>query len=76
MLVLRLPKGLAVQGSHARQTGSAAAVPSLDCGSLAELATGDTWSNEGLFAHTEGLRWLRRVGGDRVRAPDTEWTVS
>jgi hypothetical protein len=48
----------------------------LDTESLAELVTEDTWSNEGLFALTQGLRRLRQIGGDRVRVPDIEWTVS
>ena len=48
---------------------------SLDRESLAELVTEDTWSNEGLFALTQGLRRLKQVGGDRVQIPDTEWTV-
>jgi hypothetical protein len=49
---------------------------SLDTESLAELVTEDTWSNEGLFAFTQGLLRLRQIGGDRVRVPDIEWTVS
>lgn len=49
---------------------------SLDSESLAELVTEDTWSNEGLFALTQGLRRLKQIGGDRVRVPDIEWTVS
>lgn len=49
---------------------------SLDSDSLAELVTEDTWSNEGLFALTQGLRRLKQIGGDRVRVPDIEWTVS
>ena len=49
---------------------------SLDTESLAELVTEDTWSNEGLFALTQGLRRLKQIGGDRVRVPDIEWTVS
>lgn len=49
---------------------------SLDRESLAELITEDTWSNEGLFALTQGLRRLKQIGGDRVRVPDIEWTVS
>jgi hypothetical protein len=49
---------------------------SLDTESLAELVTEDTWSNEGLFALTQGLRRLKQIGGDRVRIPDIEWTVS
>jgi hypothetical protein len=49
---------------------------SLDSESLAELVTEDTWSNEGLFALAQGLRRLSQTGGDRVRVPDIEWTVS
>jgi hypothetical protein len=49
---------------------------SLDTESLAELVTEDTWSNEGLFALTQGLRRLKQIGGDRVRIPGIEWTVS
>jgi hypothetical protein len=49
---------------------------SLDGESLAELVTEDTWSNEGLFALTQGLRRLKQIGGDRVCIPDIEWTVS
>jgi len=49
---------------------------SLDAESLAELVTEDTWSNEGLFALAQGLRRLKQIGGDRVRVPDIEWTVS
>ncbi len=49
---------------------------SLDTESLAELVTEDTWSNEGLFALTQGLPRLKQIGGDRVRVPDIEWTVS
>jgi hypothetical protein len=49
---------------------------SLDRESLAELVTEDTWSNEGLFVLTQGLRRLKQIGGDRARIPDIEWTVS
>lgn len=49
---------------------------SLDGESLAELITEDTWSNEGLFALTQGLRRLKQIGGDMVCIPDIEWTVS
>ena len=49
---------------------------SLDGESLTELVTEDTWSNEGLFALTQGLRRLKQIGGDRVRVPDIEWTVT
>jgi hypothetical protein len=48
---------------------------SLDTESLAELVAEDTWSQEGLFALTQGLRRLEQVGGDRVQIPDIEWTV-
>jgi len=30
----------------------------------------------GLFALTQGLRRLKQIGGERVRVPDIEWTVS
>jgi hypothetical protein len=48
---------------------------SLDGETLSQLVTDDTWSNEGLFALTQGLRRLKQIGGDRVRLPDIEWTV-
>jgi hypothetical protein len=48
---------------------------SLDRESLAELVTENTWSNEGLFALTQGLRRLKQIGGDRVQIPGIEWTV-
>jgi hypothetical protein len=47
-----------------------------DTESLAELLAEDTWSNEGLFALTQGLRRLKQLGGDRVNVPDIEWTVT
>jgi hypothetical protein len=49
---------------------------SLDSESLTELLVEDTWSNEGLFALTQGLRRLKQIGGDRAKIPDIEWTVS
>lgn len=48
----------------------------LDSESLAELVTEDTWSSEGLFAFTQGLRRLKQIGGDRAKVPDIEWMVS
>jgi hypothetical protein len=48
---------------------------SLDSESLAELAQDPAWSNEGLFALLQGLRRLKRVGGDRVSFPAIEWGV-
>ncbi len=49
---------------------------SLDGESLAKLVTEDARSNEGVYALAQGLRRLKQVGGDRVRVPDVEWTVS
>lgn len=48
---------------------------SMDGVSLAELATDDGWSNEGLFAFLQGLRRLRQIGGDRVDIPAIDWMV-
>lgn len=48
---------------------------SLDGESLAELIAEDTWSDEGLFALTQGLRRLKQIGGDRAQIPGIEWTV-
>jgi hypothetical protein len=48
---------------------------SLDGETLAELALDDAWSNEGLFAFTQGLRRLSRIGGERTDIPDIDWTV-
>ena len=46
----------------------------------AELVTellGDVaWSNEGLFAMTQGLRRLAEIGGERVKLPEIEWEIS
>ncbi|UKD59641.1 transcriptional regulator [Amycolatopsis sp. FU40] len=43
---------------------------------LTELLTDVAWSNEGLFAMTQGLRRLAEIGGDRVRLPTIEWEIS
>ena len=48
---------------------------SLDSESLAALVPDDAWSNEGLFAFLQGLRRLKKVGGDRVDIPAIEWAV-
>jgi hypothetical protein len=48
---------------------------SLDGDSLAALARDQSWSNEGLFAYLQGLRRLKRIGGERVNLPDIEWTL-
>jgi len=42
---------------------------SLDRELLAELATDDRWSNEGLFSLLQGLRRLGELGGKRVNLP-------
>lgn len=43
---------------------------------IADLLSDVAWSNEGLFAMTQGLRRLAGIGGDRVRLPRIEWEVS
>jgi len=48
---------------------------SLDRDGLAALASDDAWSNEGLFTFLQGLRRLKRIGGDRVDIPAVEWEV-
>lgn len=48
---------------------------SLDGDILAELIGDVAWSNEGLFALLQGLRRLRRIGGDRVSLPTIDWEV-
>jgi hypothetical protein len=65
-------------GGHIEANWEASALrqySSLDSDSLAVLADDDGWSNEGLFAFAQGLRRLRRVGGDRVDVPVIEWEV-
>lgn len=42
---------------------------SLDTGGIASLTADESWSNEGLFAFIEGLRWLDSRGSDSVAAP-------
>jgi len=41
----------------------------LDSDLLTELATDESWSNEGVFALLQGLRTLGEIGGSRVRLP-------
>jgi hypothetical protein len=48
---------------------------SLDGDALAVLSTSDAWSNEGLFAFSQGLRRLREIGGERVDIPAIDWLV-
>jgi hypothetical protein len=42
---------------------------------LTELLGDVAWSNEGLFAMTQGLRRLAEIGGDRVKLPPIEWEI-
>lgn len=44
---------------------------SLDRELLAELATDESWTNEGLFALLQGFRRLQEIGGRRVNVPST-----
>jgi hypothetical protein len=48
---------------------------SLDRELLIELARDVAWSNEGLFALTQGLRRLAQIGGSRVDVPTIEWEI-
>lgn len=45
---------------------------SLDTVRLESLALDPRWSNEGLFAFTQGCRRLAQIGGQRVRMPSIE----
>jgi hypothetical protein len=47
---------------------------SMDDHLLGELIVDETWSDEGLFALSQGIRRLREVGGDRVNLPVVEAT--
>ncbi|GGS28271.1 transcriptional regulator [Actinokineospora fastidiosa] len=42
---------------------------------LTELITDVAWSNEGLFAMTQGLHRLAEIGGPRVKVPPIEWEI-
>ncbi|MER5317803.1 hypothetical protein [Streptosporangium roseum] len=44
----------------------------LDTGLIASLLRDPAWSNEGLFALSEGLRRLSEIGGNRVNLPTVE----
>lgn len=48
---------------------------SVDGDLLAELVQDVAWTNEGLFALFQGLRRLRKIGGERVNLPDIEWEL-
>ncbi|MGW4489772.1 transcriptional regulator [Amycolatopsis sp. NPDC004368] len=43
---------------------------------VTELLSDVAWSNEGLFAMTQGLRRLAQIGGERVKLPEIEWEIS
>ncbi|WP_034286905.1 helix-turn-helix domain-containing protein [Amycolatopsis benzoatilytica] len=43
---------------------------------VTELLGDVAWSNEGLFAMSQGLRRLAEIGGERVRLPAIEWEIS
>jgi hypothetical protein len=42
---------------------------------LAELLGDVAWSNEGLFAMSQGLRRLAEIDGERVKLPPIEWEI-
>ncbi|WP_042430308.1 hypothetical protein [Streptacidiphilus anmyonensis] len=46
---------------------------SLDVDRLNALTLDQRWSNEGIFAFTQGCRRLAEIGGPRVRMPLIEW---
>lgn len=48
---------------------------SLDADLLTELIGDVAWSNEGLFAMTQGLHRLGEIGGQRVNLPRIEWEI-
>ncbi|GIH91171.1 helix-turn-helix domain-containing protein [Planobispora siamensis] len=47
----------------------------LDAGLIRSLLHDPAWSNEGLFALSEGLRRLAEIGGPRVNLPSIEWEL-
>ncbi|MEV0054321.1 transcriptional regulator [Saccharopolyspora shandongensis] len=47
---------------------------SLDDQLVAELVADESWSDEGLFALSQGIRRLRELGGDRVNLPAVTWS--
>ncbi|MQA12462.1 MAG: transcriptional regulator [Pseudonocardiaceae bacterium] len=46
----------------------------LDTELITELASDESWSNEGIFGLLQGLRRLRELGGERVNLPAIEHT--
>ncbi|CRK56774.1 hypothetical protein [Alloactinosynnema sp. L-07] len=48
---------------------------SLDTDLLTDLIGDVAWSNEGLFAMTQGLHRLGEIGGQRVNLPPIEWEI-
>jgi hypothetical protein len=49
---------------------------SLEGESLIDLTADPGWSNEGLFAFTQGLRRLSQIGGDRASIPSVTWEAA
>ncbi|WP_210435191.1 transcriptional regulator [Saccharopolyspora sp. ASAGF58] len=47
---------------------------SLDDHLVAELVADECWSDEGLFALSQGIRRLRELGGDGVNLPFVTWS--
>ncbi len=43
---------------------------------LADLIADEAWSNEGLFAMTQGLYRLAEIGGPRVCLPPMAWEIA
>ncbi len=48
---------------------------SLDADLLTKLIGDVAWSNEGLFAMTQGLHRLGEIGGQLVNLPQIEWEI-
>ncbi|GAB3546880.1 hypothetical protein J2S53_003137 [Actinopolyspora lacussalsi] len=42
---------------------------------LTELSADVAWSNEGLFAFLQGLRWLSELDSSRINAPAIKWEI-
>ena len=51
-------------------------ISSRDRGGLSRLAVDDRWSNEGLFAFLEGMRWLESHDPSRMALPELHVSLS
>ncbi|WP_201777111.1 hypothetical protein [Streptacidiphilus neutrinimicus] len=63
-------------GGHVRANWESSGLhrySSLDLDRLNALTLDQRWSNEGIFAFTQGCRRLAEIGGTRVRMPSIEW---